>query len=114
MIRLLSDKAARGYDLSFVEQFNTGAAPLAEQIIEQLRLRFPSIRLKQSWGMTETTSCVTVTPAGLMTWDNATKVGKIVPGTDLRIVDPETGKDVARGQPGEVSSLAKKLRHSVL
>lgn len=102
LIRLLHDKTAQGYDLSFVKQFNTGAAPLTEEVIKQLSCHFPHVRLRQAWGMTETTACLTVTPAGLMTWGNATKVGKIVPGTEIRIVDPDTGDDVPRGQHGEV------------
>jgi 4-coumarate--CoA ligase len=85
-----------------VVQFNTGAAPLAEQIIAQLSARFPRVAIRQAWGMTESTSCLTVTPPGLATWDNATKVGKIVAGTEIRIVDPQTKKDVAVGESGEV------------
>lgn len=103
LIRLLNDASAQGYDLSFVTQFNTGAAPLSEQIIERLSKRFPDVAIRQAWGMTETTSCLTLTPPGLTTWGNATKVGKLVPGTEMRVVDPDSGEDVAAGQVGEVS-----------
>lgn len=89
--------------MSFVKQFNTGAAPLAEQVITQLEKQFPNVSIRQAWGMTETTSCLTVTPAELTTWSNATKVGKLVPGTEIRVVDPETERDVPKGQIGEVS-----------
>ncbi|KAL6364105.1 hypothetical protein LRP88_03538 [Fusarium phalaenopsidis] len=102
LIRLLNDPSAQGYDLSFVKQFNTGAAPLAEQVITQLEKRFPNLSIRQAWGMTETTSCLTVTPAELTTWSNATKVGKLVPGTEIRVVDPETERDVPKGQIGEI------------
>lgn len=103
LIRLLNDPLAQGYDLSFVRQFNTGAAPLSEQVIVQLAARFPDVAIRQAWGMTETTSCLTLTPPGLTTWENATKVGKLVPGTEIRVVDPDSGKDVPKGQVGEVS-----------
>ncbi|KAJ4262904.1 hypothetical protein NW762_006517 [Fusarium torreyae] len=102
LIRLLNDQSAQGYDLSFVKQFNTGAAPLADQVIVQLEKRFPKISVRQAWGMTETTSCLTVTPPGLATWRNASKVGKLVPGTEIRIVDPDTGHDVPKGKIGEI------------
>ncbi|KAJ4130581.1 hypothetical protein NW754_009633 [Fusarium falciforme] len=78
------------------------AAPLAEQVIVQLEKRFPKVSIRQAWGMTETTSCLTVTPSDVATWSNATKVGKLVPGTEIRVVDPETERDVPRGQIGEV------------
>ncbi|KPM45610.1 hypothetical protein AK830_g935 [Neonectria ditissima] len=102
LIRLLNDSVVKEYNLSFVDQFNTGAAPLAEKIIAQLSARFPHVAIRQAWGMTESTSCLTLTPPGLATWENATKVGRIVAGTEIRFVDPETKKDVAVGESGEV------------
>ncbi|TVY75364.1 4-coumarate--CoA ligase-like 5 [Fusarium oxysporum f. sp. cubense] len=102
LIRLLNDKSAQGYDLSFVKQFNTGAAPLADQVIAQLARKFPSVAVRQAWGMTETTSCLTVTPPNFSTWSNASKVGKLVPGTEIRVVDPDTGEDVSAGNVGEI------------
>ncbi|KAL7758987.1 hypothetical protein ACKLNR_011414 [Fusarium oxysporum f. sp. zingiberi] len=102
LIRLLNDISAQGYDLSFVKQFNTGAAPLADQVIAQLARKFPTVAVRQAWGMTETTSCLTVTPPNLSTWSNASKVGKLVPGTEIRVVDPDTGEDVAAGIVGEI------------
>ncbi|KAF5561451.1 phenylacetyl ligase [Fusarium phyllophilum] len=102
LIRLLNDKSAQGYDLSFVKQFNTGAAPLADQVIAQLARKFPAVAVRQAWGMTETTSCLTVTPPDLSTWSNASKVGKLVPGTEIRVVDPDTGDEVPAGSVGEI------------
>ncbi|KAF5981905.1 phenylacetyl ligase [Fusarium coicis] len=102
LIRLLNDKSAQGYDLSFVKQLNTGAAPLADQVITQLARKFPNVALRQAWGMTETTSCLTVTPPDLSTWSNASRVGKLVPGTQIRVVDPDTGEDVPAGSVGEI------------
>jgi 4-coumarate--CoA ligase len=108
LIRLLNDKSAQGYDLSFVKQFNTGAAPLADQVIAQLARKFPTVAVRQAWGMTETTSCLTVTPPDLSTWSNASKVGKLVAGTKIRVVDPDTGEDVPAGNVGEVSNFISK------
>lgn len=52
--------------------------------------------------MTESTSCLTTTPSHLSTWVNAAKVGTIVPGTELKIVDPETGKEMGLNLAGEL------------
>lgn len=102
LIRLLNDPVAQEYDLSFLAQFNTGAAPLAEEVIAKLSARFPHVVIRQAWGMTESTSCLTLTPAHLCSWENAAKVGKIVPGTEIRIVDPSTGDEAGAGHAGEV------------
>ncbi|CAK7234575.1 hypothetical protein SCUCBS95973_008982 [Sporothrix curviconia] len=102
LIRMVSDEVLGKYDLSFVRQFNTGAAPLAPQIIEQLAIAYPGVALRQAWGMTESCSCLTVTPPGLQTYKHAAKVGKPVPGTELKIISVETGKEANFGEEGEL------------
>ncbi|KAH8168586.1 AMP-binding enzyme domain-containing protein [Sarocladium implicatum] len=102
LIRLLNDPFVYAYDLSHVEQFDTGAAPLSQEVIKKLSKRFPKVAIRQSWGMTESTSVLTTTPPGLDTWENAASVGTIVPGTTIRVVDPETGKDVGVDEKGEL------------
>lgn len=103
LIRLLNEPAVQRYDLSHVKQFDTGAAPLSEQIVAKLSQKFPDVAIRQSWGMTESTSALTTTPPGLDSWENATKVGKLVPGTEIKVVDPDTGKVLGIDEPGEVS-----------
>lgn len=80
---------AASYDLPFVKQFNTGAAPLAKEIIDKLAKRFGHIRIRQAWGMTESTSALTLTPPADQTYENAHTVGKVVPETIIKIIDPE-------------------------
>jgi acyl-CoA synthetase (AMP-forming)/AMP-acid ligase II len=106
LIRLVNDPVAAKYDLPFVQQFNTGAAPLAKEIIDKLAKRFPHIRIRQAWGMTESCSALTLTPPADQTYDRAHTVGKVVPETVIKIIDPEyTGegeKILGIGQSGEV------------
>lgn len=102
-IRLLNDPLVPSYSLSHVQQFDTGAAPLSQGVIKKLSKKFPNVAIRQSWGMTESTSVLTTTPPGLDTWENAASVGKLVPGTSVRIVDAQTGRDVGVGEKGEVS-----------
>ncbi|OAL33778.1 hypothetical protein AYO20_06954 [Fonsecaea nubica] len=102
LIRLVNDPVAAGYDLRLVKQFNTGAAPLAQEIVDKLAKRFPHIAIRQAWGMTESTSALTLTPPPLQTYENAHTVGAVVPETVLKIVDPETGKEVKEGESGEI------------
>jgi 4-coumarate--CoA ligase len=106
LIRLVNDPMAAGYDLLHVKQINTGAAPLAQEIVDKLAKRFPKIAIRQAWGMTESTSALTVTPLDAQTYANAHTVGAVVPETTLKIVSTETGEEVAAGQSGEVGHLA--------
>ncbi len=98
----MSDKIVGSYNLDFVRQFDTGAAPLPPQVIEKLEAQYPNVALRQAWGMTESCSCLTVTPPGLATYANAPTVGKVVPGTEMKIVDVESGKELELGQIGEL------------
>ncbi|EXJ74992.1 uncharacterized protein A1O5_01688 [Cladophialophora psammophila CBS 110553] len=102
LIRLVNDPIAAGHDLPLVKQFNTGAAPLAQEIVDKLAKRFPHIAIRQAWGMTESTSALTLTPPVLQTYENAHTVGAVVPETVLKIVDPDTGKEVKEGDSGEI------------
>lgn len=99
---MVSDDVVKKYDTSFVRQFNTGAAPLPPQIIEKLAVAYPGVALRQAWGMTESCSCLTVTPPDLATYAHAAKVGKPVAGTELKIVSVDTGKELSLGEEGEV------------
>lgn len=102
----MNDPVAAKYSLEHVQQFNTGAAPLAKEIIDKLAVRFGHIRIRQAWGMTESTSAITLTPPGHQTYDNAHTVGKVVADTVIKIIDPEhEGKGekiLGVGQSGEV------------
>jgi acyl-CoA synthetase (AMP-forming)/AMP-acid ligase II len=104
LIRLVNDPIVKGFDLSKVKQFNTGAAPLSPQVIEKLSQQFPDAVIKQHWGMTESTSCITATPVSLLHNRYAYTVGTIVSSTTIKIVSPETGEEVGLDIPGEVSS----------
>ncbi|KAL1892203.1 hypothetical protein Sste5346_007159 [Sporothrix stenoceras] len=102
LIRMVSDDIVSKYKIDFIRQFNTGAAPLPPQIIEKLAIMYPHVALRQAWGMTESCSCLTLTPPGLATYANAAMVGKPVPGTDIKIVNVATGDEAALGEEGEL------------
>lgn len=106
LIRLVNDPVAVGYNLEHVQQFNTGAAPLSKGIIDKLAVRFGHIRIRQAWGMTESTSAITLTPPTHQTYTYAHSVGKVVPETVIKIIDPEHAgpgeKVLGAGHSGEV------------
>ncbi|XP_054265860.1 uncharacterized protein LOC128988512 isoform X2 [Macrosteles quadrilineatus] len=87
------------YDLSSVREVVCGAAPLSVETIHQVKARLPRADFRQGYGMTELSIVISITPPHSTKLDS---VGKLAPGLQAKILDVETGKCVARGQPGEI------------
>lgn len=103
LIRLVRDeKTVSKYDLSSLKRFSSGAAPLSAEILELLKKRFPGTGFKQGYGMTESCSCITAHPPDKYDYKYAFRVGTIVASTEVKLVDPETGKECGLNEPGEI------------
>jgi acyl-CoA synthetase (AMP-forming)/AMP-acid ligase II len=93
------------YDLSSVELIVSGGAPLGAQVHAAVAERFPHAAVGQGYGLTET--AVGIAGPDRATGTVAGSVGKLIAGTELRIVDPESGRDVPATEgeaagPGEL------------
>jgi acyl-CoA synthetase (AMP-forming)/AMP-acid ligase II len=91
--------AVADHDLSHVELIVSGGAPLSVELQQALAARFPNAVVGQGYGLSETTAVIPVPdregrPPG--------SVGRLAPDTELRVVDPETGRDLPSGEPGEL------------
>ena len=86
------------HDVSSLEIIGCGAAPLGAALEQKVAERL-KCKVMQGFGMTESSGCVAVTNPDRIRLGTS---GQLLPGTQARIVDPETGADVARGQPGEL------------
>lgn len=87
-------------DLSGIKAFMVGAAPLPENVITQLK-QLSDAPVINVYGLTEICPMGTATPYGGK--EKPGTVGVPLPGTDLKIVDPETGqKELGPGEPGEI------------
>jgi acyl-CoA synthetase (AMP-forming)/AMP-acid ligase II len=89
-----------GRDLSSVRKLFSGAAPLGADVIEQCTRRI-GILVQQGYGMTE------ASPATHIALEEVARskpgsIGKPVADTECRVVDAETGRDVALGADGEI------------
>ena len=86
-------------DLSSVEIVMSGAAPLGAELAEQVAARL-GCTVIQGYGLTET-SPVThlIRPDGE---NRPGTIGRPLASTECRLVDPETGEDVAEGERGEL------------
>lgn len=69
-----------------------------------LRERFPRARIANTYGPTESTVAVTYVEIGdaELAGERPLPVGAARPGTELRIVDPETGAPCEAGRTGEI------------
>ncbi|BBX32915.1 putative fatty-acid-CoA ligase [Mycolicibacterium mageritense DSM 44476 = CIP 104973] len=87
-------------DISTVSRLAYGGAPIAPSLVEELHAAFPSAKLMNGYGMTETASLITVLPDQDAV-AHADSVGYAVPSVDLGIVssgdDPHEGELVVRG-----------------
>lgn len=86
------------YDLSAIEQLFSAAAPLGADLAEAAATRL-SCEVVQGYGMTELSPVTHLTPDGQY---KAGTIGLLVPSTECRIVDPETGEDCEIGGEGEI------------
>ena len=75
-----------------------GSGAAGPELTEAVEKRL-NVKIRQGYGMTEASPATHYTVAGT---ERAGTVGRLMPSLELRIIDPETGKDVPTGQPGEV------------
>jgi acyl-CoA synthetase (AMP-forming)/AMP-acid ligase II len=100
VLALAKHPSVEGRDFSSIRKLFSGAAPLGADVTEQCTRRIGCV-LQQGYGLTETS------PAALVTSDDPAQikpgsVGWPVANTECRVVDAETGRDVAAGVDGEI------------
>jgi len=92
--------AAAGRDLSSLELLAVGGAPLPVAVHEAVAARLPGCVVAQGWGLTETTASVCV-PDRHQPGPPGT-VGRLLPNTELMVIDPDTGRALDAGAAGEL------------
>ncbi|KAL8841873.1 MAG: hypothetical protein Q9170_000746 [Blastenia crenularia] len=101
LIRLVRDPMVDQYDLSHLQRFSTGAAPIPEEIIQLLQKKFPQTKFKRGYGMTESYSRITAHPPDKYDYQYAHAVGTLLPCTEAEIIDLD-GKELGANEPGGV------------
>lgn len=101
LIRLVRDPIVANYDLSCIQRFSSGAAPVSDEILALLRTKFPGTGFKQGYGMTESCSCITAHPPEAYSFDFSRTVGTIVASTEVKLVKDD-GTEAGVGEPGEI------------
>jgi len=97
---LMTNPKFRALDFSGVEIFMSGAAPFPEESQKEFEEIVGKGRLLEVYGMTETSPLTTMNP-----FKGKKKLGSIglpLLNTDIKLLDTDTGKEVALGEPGEI------------
>lgn len=112
LVLLAKSPVVEKYDLTSLTAVVSGAAPLSDELARQVETRFPGLYVSQGYGLTETSPVVSIgEPREYSTGPYRGSAGRIIPGIELRLMDPETGKDLSQteGQgvnggtlPGEI------------
>jgi acyl-CoA synthetase (AMP-forming)/AMP-acid ligase II len=92
--------AVDDHDLSSVELIVSGGAPLGADLQRALAARLPHAVVGQGWGLTETAVGATIPDRDTGTVPGS--VGRVMPNSELRVVDPPTGADLGAGERGEL------------
>ncbi|CEI85554.1 hypothetical protein RMCBS344292_00015 [Rhizopus microsporus] len=98
VVLLAKSPVIDNYDLSSLRLAICGAAPLSGDLSKQVRQRLPKIKIKQGYGLTETSPCAIIEPTDRII-DGS--VGVLLSNMTARIVD-DNGKDVPVGERGEL------------
>lgn len=80
-----------------LESICCAAAPLPKEIVPKLQVLWPTTLMRQGWGMTETATAVTYTPARSPHGFSHT-CGPILPNAEVVIVDTEKLTSIAPGK----------------
>ena len=102
----LSEAAkAEQYDLTSLTKVGSGGAAVSSTVVDRVAAA-TGWHIYSIYGLTETTSPTHITPLSDQPpsdpQSGALSVGVPVPGALVRIVDPESGRDVKSGETGEI------------
>ncbi len=89
------------YDLSSLRTGIMAGSPCPVEVMKQVVDRMNMSEVTIAYGMTETSPVSTQTSADDSLDKRVSTVGRVHPHVEVRIVDPETGDTVPRGQAGE-------------
>jgi long-chain acyl-CoA synthetase len=98
---LLNKTAIRGSKVESIRRLGFGAAPMAPDLLKELKEVFPSARLRNGYGLTEAPSISALPDLYMET--HPTSVGKPTLCTEVKIVDPLSRKELGPNVVGELA-----------
>jgi acyl-CoA synthetase (AMP-forming)/AMP-acid ligase II len=95
---LASHPLVNSYDLSSIEVIGCGAAPLGPDLEQNASERL-KCKVGQGYGMTESSGVIAISYPDRFRLGSC---GQLLPGTEARVVNPDTADDVERRIQGEI------------
>lgn len=102
VVRLVQDPIVAKFDLSCVKRLSSSSAPLSWEMIDLLAKKLPWTGFRQSYGMTESTGCLSTHPPEFYSYKYARSAGKLCASTTMKVLDVQTGKELGPNQTGEI------------
>jgi fatty-acyl-CoA synthase len=90
------------FDLSTLRTGIMAGSPCPVEVMRRVTSEMHMEEVTICYGMTETSPVSTQTPRGAPLEKQVGTVGRVHPHVEVKIVDPETGRTVPRGEPGEL------------
>ena len=98
----LSAPGFASYDLSSLRTGIMAGSPCPVEVMKQVIEQMGMTEVGICYGMTETSPVSTQTRADDSLDRRVSTVGRVGPHLEVKVVDPETGRTVPRGTPGEL------------
>ncbi|GLW73508.1 fatty-acyl-CoA synthase [Kitasatospora phosalacinea] len=98
----LADPGFDGYDLSSLRTGIMAGALCPTEVMKGVMERMGMAEVSICYGMTETSPVSTQTRADDPVERRVSTVGRVGPHLEVKVVDPETGRTLPRGEPGEL------------
>ncbi|GAB3507386.1 AMP-binding protein [Amycolatopsis cihanbeyliensis] len=98
----LAEPEVDAYDLSSLRTGIMAGSPCPVEVMKQVIERMGMAEVSICYGMTETSPVSTQTRADDSVERRVSTVGRVGPHLEVKVVDPETGRTVPRGTPGEL------------
>jgi fatty-acyl-CoA synthase len=89
------------FDLSSLRTGIMAGSPCPIEVMKRVASEMGIKEISIAFGMTETSPVTTQVPRDDTLENRCGTVGKVMPHTEIKIVDPGTGRTVPRGEPGE-------------
>ncbi|WP_091679042.1 AMP-binding protein [Amycolatopsis marina] len=98
----LAEPGFADYDLNSLRTGIMAGSPCPVEVMKQVIERMGMAEVSICYGMTETSPVSTQTRADDSVDRRVSTVGRVGPHIEVKVVDPETGLTVPRGEPGEL------------
>ncbi|MEV6209902.1 AMP-binding protein [Kitasatospora sp. NPDC051914] len=91
-----------GYDLTSLRTGIMAGSPCPVEVMKRVQTEMHMAEVAIAYGMTETSPVSTQTRRDDDLEHRTGTVGRVLPHLEVKVVEPETGRTVGRGEPGEL------------